>query len=236
MSYPDWSKPTDEMRAALAMAIRARKMTPPRAKSTIRELTEIQVAEAIMMAKDGFAIRVLQGLIETPPSQIAEGSRPFFKDGCESMKAVLDLGYSEAEKMWWPLKTIWPNSKVAVVRMALMADALGMMHDLQYPSTPMGYLRPPDDTPLIPASIWLYADLILGYNWRKRFAGIMPRLIGAIKAYVEAQVAADLMEAVATGDGNYGATTNVPVPDLGISDPTSQEATESRHNLYRRVR
>jgi hypothetical protein len=147
-----------------------------------RPLTNFEVAEAVVMAKDGLTLRFCQGWAKEPPGDIEADSRTaeFFKAGAGVMVAILESGYDEPSQTWWPVVKGWSKDET-LVKFAHLADFGDMLWQIQHPPVmkmiqDYAANRPPL---LIPGSLWLYMDLILGYGWRKRWAALSQKMIAA---------------------------------------------------------
>ena len=143
-----WANTTPAQDAALDIAM----------KQKVRGLTEFQVAELILTADRSLWYTQAKNWSEKPPD-IGE-AQPIWQAACKAIIEIVDLGYDEEAKMWWPLK----NIDKAKTKMLLLMD-FGFMLE-QYRQSSWN---------IISQGFEPFLEIVCGYDYRTRLKGFVAR-------------------------------------------------------------
>jgi hypothetical protein len=144
-----WANPTEAQNVALDIAIKQKPHT----------LTEFQAAEFICMADSSLWYTQAKSWAEKPP--IAGNSTIAWRAACKIILNIVDLGYDEQQKTWWPMTKLGTADEIAT-KMLILMD-FGMMLK-QYRQQSMA---------IVSTGLEVFLDIVLGNNWEKKFKKIL---------------------------------------------------------------
>jgi len=146
-----WADPNEAQNAALEIAI----------KQKPRALTEFQVAEFICMADSSLWYVQAKNWAENPPP--IGRSASFWKAACQFIVDIVNLGYDEEQKMWWPLLKIGNKQEIFTKTLLLMDFGLMLK---QYRQQSLA---------IVSRGFEVFLDIVLGKGWEKRFRGFLAK-------------------------------------------------------------
>lgn len=146
-------------------------------------LTETMFAEWLISAPESLWYLQAADWANNPPDILKdERARIVFRQGCELIVKIVDLGYDEASGEWWSLRKLWPTDADASVGILILMDTATMLEQLKdIPIWPEeakqmdGLLRAYYQPSFLIASagFWVFFSLVCGPRWRQRFAAMM---------------------------------------------------------------
>lgn len=140
-----WANPTEAQNVALDIAM----------KQKPRDLTEFQAAEFICLADNSLWYVQAKSWAKSPP-KIGSPSI-IWQRACQIIIDIVDLGYDEAQKMWWPMATLG-NPNEIIAKTILLMDFGHMLKQ---------YRRCSLD--IVSRGFEVFLDIVLGKGWEKRF-------------------------------------------------------------------
>lgn len=180
----DWSNPSPEMRAALALVMarkpsvcRPRRWNPDIESEPPIPLPETHAAEMLVWLNEHLIGHCIRDWSEKAPDcyelkgqddAATEKNHALFRLGCSTLKEITDSGYNATTGRFWDLAALWPDRQTAVAKMVTLAMFGYMLHTMRYPTSAMDLLL--NDKPiLIPASFDMVLEIILGVDYLDRF-------------------------------------------------------------------
>lgn len=124
-----------------------------------RNVTDLQAAELMLIAKESLWYFQLGRWLETPPEVLAEASKPVFSIACKILMDIVDAGWKMPEE-----------KGEAMTAIIVLMDFGEMLHTLR---DRFNYL--------IPASFDVVLDIVLGVRWEWRYERTKRHLSGRAK-------------------------------------------------------
>jgi hypothetical protein len=168
----NWAEPTEEMMAALGLARRC---------SNRAGLTETQLAEWIITARESLWYFQARRWAEDPPSAVHETARPMFQMGCKLLLKIVDLGYDPERKQWWPVQKLFDGEDERGGAMLVLMD-FGTMtkrlpdvaewpegtydHEVILGTVQRGFTT-------TSAGFQVFVSMMCGPQWERRYAAMM---------------------------------------------------------------
>lgn len=151
-----------------------------------RYIPDTQLAEFFELAPSSFWYAQAKGWAEKPPENVAENSKPIWQMACREIIRVVDMGFVPG-KGWWPIETIYPLRNQQVALYLMVADFTLMVRQYNEGQHPIrdvadawraiDKMERGEGYPLVSTGFEVFADIILGRGWEKRFG----KLIAAAK-------------------------------------------------------
>jgi len=144
-----WANPIEAQNVALDIAMKQRP----------RGLTEFEAAEFICLADSSLWYTQAKSWAQNPPN--IGPAKPIWKTACQYIVDIVDLGYDEQRKTWWPMVKLGSLNEIAA-KMLILMD-FGMM--LQQ------YRRQSLD--IVSRGFEVFLDIVLGCGWEKKYRGLI---------------------------------------------------------------
>lgn len=168
----NWREPTREMLAALALAKQC---------ANKGGLSEIQLAEWIMTAKESLWYFQAMRWKDQAPTEVAADSRRMFREGCLLVTRIVDLGYDAERGQWWPIRKLFESEDEWGGAMLVLMDLGMMMKRLpDVASYPEGTHREEvilgtvqRGFPVVSAGFQVFVSMMCGPRWERQYEAMM---------------------------------------------------------------
>jgi hypothetical protein len=151
----DWAHPTEEMLAALLLGRQC-------GRQHRGGLSETQLAEWIMTAKDSLWYFQARRWAEQAPSAVAADSKAIFQAGCKLLLRIVDSGYDPEMKTWWNLRTLFDGQDAWAAAMLVLMDLGVMTKRLPNVHEHGGFTT-------TSAGFGVFAGIVCGPQWERQY-------------------------------------------------------------------